>query len=88
MTSLSRRLSCQNGTSFWFADSQALNVYADDRPCRDLMMAYYCENCGHKVGSANSANVHRRFGHTVVTLMLEAADLVDEFDEDELEEVA
>ncbi len=52
------------------------------------MMAYYCENCGHKVGSANSANVHRRFGHTVVTLMLEAADLADEFDEDELEEAA
>ena len=53
-----------------------------------LLMTYYCENCGHKVGSTNSANVHRRFGHTVVTLMLEAPDLADEFDEDELEQTA
>ena len=51
-------------------------------------MAYHCENCGHKVGSTNSANVHRRFGHTVITLMLHAPDLTDEFDEDELEEAA
>ena len=51
------------------------------------MTAYYCENCGHKVGSVNSANVHRRFGHTVATLILEATDLADEFDDGKIEDV-
>ena len=49
-------------------------------------MACYCENCGHEVGSTNFAYVHRRFGNAVFTL-LEAADLVDKFVKDELEEV-
>jgi hypothetical protein len=32
------------------------------------LMAYYCEDCRHKVGSIASAKVHRRFGHTVTLL--------------------
>jgi hypothetical protein len=31
-------------------------------------MAYYCEDCRHKVCSIASAKGHRRFGHTVTLL--------------------
>jgi hypothetical protein len=37
-------------------------------------MAYYCEDCQHKVGSIASANVHRRFGHTVALVEPSSSD--------------
>jgi uncharacterized protein YlaI len=43
------------------------------------LMAYYCEDCGHKVGSITSARVHRRLGHRVKPLSLFLDDVIRRF---------